>query len=69
MLAQSVLAVVALVSALHVQAALAQNDVRERLTAAGIEPIRGTPAQFTAFIQSEMVKWGKVAKDAGVRPE
>jgi tripartite-type tricarboxylate transporter receptor subunit TctC len=49
--------------------ALSAPDVRERLTTAGIEPVGGTPAQFGAFIQAEMIKWGKVAKDAGVQPE
>lgn len=49
--------------------ALSAVDVRERLTTAGIEPVGGTPAQFGAFIEAEMVKWGKVAKDAGVQPE
>jgi len=49
--------------------ALAAPDVREKLAAAGIEPAGGTPAQFNSFIQSEMTRWGKVAKAAGVEPE
>ncbi|MES2960042.1 MAG: tripartite tricarboxylate transporter substrate binding protein [Pseudomonadota bacterium] len=49
--------------------ALAAADVREKLVAAGIEPAGGTPAQFNAFIQSEMTRWGKVAQAAGVQPE
>ena len=49
--------------------ALASPDVREKLAAAGIEPVSGTPAQFTAFIGSEMDRWAKVAKAAGVEPE
>src|SRR5258706_13833135 len=44
--------------------ALALPDVKERINGAGIEIAGGTPAQFTAFIQSEMTKWAKVAKDA-----
>jgi tripartite-type tricarboxylate transporter receptor subunit TctC len=48
---------------------LALPDVRERMLAAGVEPVGGTPEQFTAFIGSEMVKWGKVAKAAGIEPE
>ncbi|KQP49617.1 tripartite tricarboxylate transporter substrate binding protein [Pseudorhodoferax sp. Leaf274] len=48
---------------------LALPDVRERMLAAGVEPVGGTPEQFTAFIASEMVKWGKVAKAAGIEPE
>lgn len=48
---------------------LALPDVRERMLAAGVEPVGGTPEQFAAFIGSEMVKWGKVAKAAGIEPE
>ena len=49
--------------------ALASPDVREKLAAAGIEPAGGTPAQFGAFIQSEMQRWGQVAQRAGIQPE
>ena len=44
-------------------------DVNKKLTDAGIEPGGGTPAQAAAFLQTEMVKWAKVAKDAKVQPE
>jgi len=44
-------------------------DVHKKLTDAGIEPAGGTPAQFAAFMQAEMVKWAKVAKDANIQPE
>ena len=53
----------------EVNKALAAPDVREKLAAAGIEPAGGTPQQFADFIQSEMTRWSKVAKDAGVQPE
>ncbi|MNN02702.1 Tripartite tricarboxylate transporter family receptor [compost metagenome] len=49
--------------------ALAAPDVRERLLAAGIEPAGGSPAQFSGFIQTEMVKWARVARSAGIQPE
>lgn len=49
--------------------ALAAADTREKLAAAGVEPAGGTPAQFAAFIQSEMARWAKVAKAAGLEPE
>jgi len=49
--------------------ALAAPDVRQRMLDAGIEPAGGTPQQFAAFIQAEMLKWGKVAKTAGIQPE
>ena len=34
-----------------------------------LDAVRGTPAQFGAFIQSEMGRWAKVAQAAGVQPE
>ena len=48
---------------------LALPEVRKTLLANGIEPGSGLPQQFGAFIASEMVKWAKVAKDAGIQPE
>lgn len=53
----------------EINKALASPDVRERLQNAGIEPAGGTPAQFASFLQVEMGKWAKVAKDAGIQPE
>jgi len=53
----------------EVDKALASPDVREKLATAGIEPGGGTPAAFGAFIQSEMARWARVAKDAGIQPE
>ena len=48
---------------------LALPDVRQRMQDAGLEVGGGTPQQFGDFIQTEMVKWAKVAKDAGIQPE
>ncbi|MEJ8855765.1 tripartite tricarboxylate transporter substrate binding protein [Variovorax robiniae] len=48
---------------------LALPDVRKTLQDNGIEPGGGTPQQFGDFIGTEMVKWAKVAKDAGILPE
>lgn len=44
-------------------------DVREKLIAQGAEPLTGTPAQMGDFVRSEIAKWGKVAKAAGIRVE
>ena len=48
---------------------LALPDVRKTLQDAGIEPGGGTPQQFGDFIQSEMLKWAKVAKGVNIQPE
>lgn len=44
-------------------------EVRERLLADGAEPIGNTPEQFGTFIQSEIDKWGRVIKAAGLKAE
>ncbi len=49
--------------------ALALPDVRQRLEGVGFEIVGGTPEAFGAYIQSEIAKWAKVVKAAGVRPE
>ena len=44
-------------------------EVRERLLADGAEPVGNTPEQFGAFIRSEIDKWGKVIRAAGLKAE
>lgn len=44
-------------------------DIRERITADGAEPIGSTPEAFGAFLKKEMLKWGKVVKESGARPD
>ena len=49
--------------------ALQLPDTRARLNAQGVDIIGNSPQQFAVYIKSEMAKWGKVIKDANVRPE
>ena len=44
-------------------------DIRERITADGAEPIGSTPEAFGAFLKKEMLKWAKVVKESGARPD
>jgi tripartite-type tricarboxylate transporter receptor subunit TctC len=44
-------------------------DVKERLLNVGEEIIGGSPEQFLAAIRSDVVKTGKVIKDAGIKLE
>jgi tripartite-type tricarboxylate transporter receptor subunit TctC len=46
--------------------ALQAPEQRERLIGVGAEPAGTTPDQFAAFIKSEMEKWARVAKAAGI---
>jgi tripartite-type tricarboxylate transporter receptor subunit TctC len=52
-----------------INAALKMDDVRARLTGAGIEIQGGTPEQFGAVIRNEIDKWGRIVKEAGLQPE
>ena len=45
---------------------LQTQEQRDRLIAVGAEPAGTTPEQFAAFIKSEMEKWARVARAAGV---
>ncbi len=42
------------------------SAVRERLTAMGADPSGNTPEEFAAFLRSEIAKWAKVVKAAGL---
>ena len=44
-------------------------ETRDKLLLQGFEPVGGTPAEFGAYIKSEIEKWGKVVKAAGIRAE
>jgi len=43
--------------------------LRAVLVDQGSEPRPGKPEEFAAFIRSESMKWGKVIKTAGLKPE
>ncbi len=53
----------------EVVAMLKLPAVRDRLLAEGADPVGNTPEQFGAFIQSEIDKWGKVIRTAGLKAE
>jgi len=61
-------AVVATLNA-EINKALASDDVRAKLMAAGIEIQGGTPQVFADYIKAEIAKWGRVTKEAGIQPE
>ncbi len=41
-------------------------ETTKRLADSGIEASSNTPEQFSAFARSELAKWAKVIKDAGI---
>jgi len=57
------------IARLHEEIARAPQagDVRERLAAAGLDAVGGTPQEFAGFIQAELAKWAKLVRDAKIK--
>jgi tripartite-type tricarboxylate transporter receptor subunit TctC len=57
----------------RIQATLAESlraaKVKEILVSAGADAVGSTPDELAGFLRTEMVKWGKVVKAAGIKPE
>ena len=49
--------------------ALAMPDVKQKLSAQGIDVAGGTPEQFGAYMHDEFTKWGQLVKDSGAKVE
>jgi tripartite-type tricarboxylate transporter receptor subunit TctC len=50
-----------------VVAILNQPDVRERMSKEGADPVGSTPQELAAYMKSEIAKWAKVIKAAGIQ--
>lgn len=48
---------------------LAQPDTKQKLLEQGSDPSAKTPAEFKAFIDSEIVKWAKIVSISGARAD
>lgn len=61
----------AIIRRLHSELATAVKNpaLRDRMIAADYEPAVMNPEQFSAFIKSEIVKWGKAVKISGARAD
>ena len=46
---------------------LTASDTRKRLGDLGMEVIANTPAEFTSVIKSEIPRWAKLVKEAGIK--
>ena len=49
--------------------ALAAPEVQERMRAIGFEAQPGSPQEFAALIESEIVKWTRVVRASGAKPD
>jgi tripartite-type tricarboxylate transporter receptor subunit TctC len=52
-----------------INAALADPQLKARFADLGAEPMIMTPAEFGTFMADEAKKWGKVVRDANIKPE
>jgi len=50
-------------------AAVADEKIRMRFAELGAIPVSRGPAEFAKFIAAETAKWGKVIRDAGIKPD
>lgn len=46
---------------------VADPATKERLLAMGLDPVGSPPDEFTAYLKTETVKWGKLVREAGIR--
>ncbi len=58
-----------IIARLHAESVkvMALPDIKQRLDTTGFTAIGSTPAEFAAYIRSEIEKWTKVVRAAGVR--
>ena len=49
--------------------ALRAPEVRERLAQDSAEPVGSSPAEFSALVKSELVKWADIARAANIQAE
>ena len=46
---------------------LKSPEIAERFAVISAVPVGSTPVEFSAYVSSEVDKWGKVAKEANVK--
>ena len=61
----------AIINTIHAEVVKALNtpDVRDKLVAAGSDPVGSTPEEFLAYIKLELARWGKVIRDNNIRSD
>ena len=52
-----------------IRKALAAPDVVQRLAGLGSEPNPSTPAEFSAYLREDHLRWSRVVKASGIKPE
>jgi len=61
----------AIINKLHAQITriLALPEIRQKMTALGVEPDPTTPAGFDKLIAEQVAEMAKLARQAGIRPQ
>jgi tripartite-type tricarboxylate transporter receptor subunit TctC len=52
-----------------VQKIIANPEARSRIAVTGFDAFSGPPETLAAFVQIELVNWGRLIKDAGIEPQ
>lgn len=52
-----------------VNEATRQREPRQALLSSGMVPVNGPPETLREYMKSEIARWGKVIRDAGIQPE
>jgi tripartite-type tricarboxylate transporter receptor subunit TctC len=52
-----------------VNGAIRNPEVRERLAFSAFDPVGGPQSQAAEYMKAEIVKWGKVVRDTGAKPD
>ncbi|HKQ28651.1 MAG TPA: tripartite tricarboxylate transporter substrate-binding protein, partial [Burkholderiales bacterium] len=48
---------------------LTSTEVKERFAKVGVEVVADSPEHFSAFLKSEVARWGKVVRDANIKAD
>jgi tripartite-type tricarboxylate transporter receptor subunit TctC len=61
-------AIVAKINA-DANAVLAEAEMKRRIIDQGFEPVAMTPAESRTFFDAEIARWGKLVREAGIKPD
>jgi tripartite-type tricarboxylate transporter receptor subunit TctC len=48
---------------------LANTDFRKHVESLGMEPAGGTPQELREWVRSELARWTKAVRDAGIQTQ
>ncbi len=53
----------------EVQKIIANPEAKSRIAVTGFDAFSGPPESLATFVQTELVNWGRLIKDAGIEPQ